>query len=104
MNMFVKLYKTLIRPIIEYASPVWAPQKVKGIIKIEGIQRRATKLIRNLEYPQRLKRLDLPTLEYRRMTKFLLESMMLTRINSLKSVQTPGREGTNIKLTNNITG
>ena len=43
--------------------------KLKDIIKIEAIQRRATKLvseIRDRKYPDRLKLLNLTTLEYRR--------------------------------------
>ena len=68
-DIFVKLYKTLVRPLVEYASPVWNPKKIKNVKLLEGIQRRATKLVaqvKDLPYPLRLQKLNLTTLEYRR--------------------------------------
>ena len=68
-DAFVTLYKALVRPHVEYATPVWSPWKKKSIREIEGIQRRATKLIPALKaepYEVRLRTLGLPTLEYRR--------------------------------------
>ena len=75
-EIFVHLYKTLLRPFVEYSSPVWSPYKKKDIILIEGIQRRATKLvseINHLSYPNRLKFLGLHTLEYRRLRADLIQ-------------------------------
>ncbi len=69
IEMFMTLYKSLIRPQLEYASCVWSPYKVKELRLIEGVQRRATLLvpgIKTLTYDQRLRHLGLPTLEYRR--------------------------------------
>ena len=68
-NMFNSLYKSLIRPHLEYACPVWSPIAKGEILRLEGVQRRATKLVpglSNLPYIDRLKQLKLPTLEYRR--------------------------------------
>ena len=68
-NTFIVLYKSLVRPILEYASPTWSPFLLKDIRKIEQVQRRATKLIPNikdLSYPARLASLGLPSLLYRR--------------------------------------
>lgn len=43
--VFAKLYyKALVRPILEYASPVWSPYQVKEVKALEGIQRRASRL------------------------------------------------------------
>jgi hypothetical protein len=68
-DMFITLYKSLVRPLMEYATPVWSPHLKKDIRLLEQVQRRATKLvqeIRNLSYEERLRHLGLPTLEYRR--------------------------------------
>lgn len=69
-QIFLTLYGAFVRPHLEYAQSVWSPKLRKHVNLIEGVQRRATKLIslyRNLPYEERLRRLDLPTLEYRRM-------------------------------------
>ena len=66
---FSTLYKALIRPILEYASPVWSPQTKSELDRLEGVQRRATKAVKSLRkctYSERLKTLGLPTLAYRR--------------------------------------
>ena len=61
------LYKTLVRPILEYCSPVWTVLYIKHSEALERVQRHVTKLlhgIKYLSYPQSLKTLDLPTLIY----------------------------------------
>jgi len=72
----LQLYKATIRPILEYGSPVWSPWKKKQIIQIEQLQRRFTKLIDGmggLSYNQRLEKLNLPTLQYRRRREQLIQ-------------------------------
>ena len=84
---FVKLYKSLIRPILEYACTVWSPFLIKDKRSLENIQRRATKLIpglKDLPYPDRLKSLGLPTLEYRRLRADMLQTYrIMTGIDHL---------------------
>ena len=66
---FKKLYTSFVRPHLEYANPVWSPHLRKHIRLLESVQERATKLvdgIKNLDYTERLKKLDLPTLQHRR--------------------------------------
>ena len=41
---FSLLYKSLVRPILEYAAPVWCPFLVKDIVLLEKVQRRASRL------------------------------------------------------------
>ena len=68
-HLFKKLYITFVRPHIKYAVAVWAPHLVKYMNTIENVQIRATKLVdgfSKLDYSERLRRLDIPTLVYRR--------------------------------------
>ena len=66
---FLILYKSNVRPILEYGISVWSPHLRKHDKEIEQIQRRATRLIKGFKhynYPERLQKLNLPTLYYRR--------------------------------------
>ena len=66
---FNKIYKGIVRPIVEYASSIYNPRLIADRNKIEGVQRRATKMVtglRDMSYEQRLRYLALPTLVYRR--------------------------------------
>ena len=44
------LYLALVRPHLGYATQIWAPQSIELIVKLERIQRRATKFILKLPY------------------------------------------------------
>lgn len=76
-NIFKPLFVTLVRTTLEYGQAVWSPYKKGDIRKIESVQRAATKKINgfhNLSYPERLKRLNLPTLRFRRMRGDAIEA------------------------------
>ena len=40
-----KCYKTLVRPIMEYASAIWDPTTAYNINKVEGVQRKAARFV-----------------------------------------------------------
>ena len=66
---FINLHRSIIRPLVEYATSVWCPHYQQDIQRIEGVQRRATKLVphlRYLPYQERLRQLNLQSLETRR--------------------------------------
>ena len=77
-DLFSKLYKSLVRPILEYSSPVWSPHLMKDIATLEKAQRRASRFAlgttaNDMSYEDRLKRLKWPTLEKRRTLSSLAE-------------------------------
>ena len=68
-DTFVQLYKAIVRPILEYGHSVYQPRHKTLCQDLEDVQRRATRLIGNMKemsYPERLKKLKLPSLEFRR--------------------------------------
>ena len=92
-DVMVPLFKSLVRPVLEYANPVWHPYLKKYIKLIEGVQRRFTKKINgaaNLTYENRLRWLKLPSLEYRRVRGDLIEVFKILHgfydINSTNSL------------------
>ncbi len=61
-DFMVPIYTTYIRPLIEFSSCIWFTMYVGDLSHLEGIQRRWTRNIDgccDLEYADRLKRLDL---------------------------------------------
>jgi hypothetical protein len=68
-KLLKSLYLTFIRPLLEFAVPVWSPFLKSDCDLIERVQHRASKLvpsIRNRNYEDRLKALGLTTLVERR--------------------------------------
>jgi len=67
-----RAYIVYVRPLLEYASPVWSPYHVGKITQIESVQRRFTKRLLGLKhviYKDRLQRLGLEILEMRRLIR-----------------------------------
>ena len=64
------LYKSLVRPLLEYGHTIIYPRYEKDRKLIEAVQHRATKLIPQLKslpmHEDRLRALKLPSMHYRR--------------------------------------
>jgi ribonuclease P/MRP protein subunit RPP40 len=92
----MKLYKCLIRPRLEYAVQAWRPHLQKDVDLIEGVHRRATKLVvgmKGMSYEERLKFLDMTTLETRRIRGDLIELFKILKgIEDVKEEQFFTRE------------
>ncbi len=77
---FIPLYKSLVRTHLDFSSSVWKPTKMKHIEMLEAVHRRATKQLPgygDLSYPERLRKLNLPTLSYRRLHGDLIETFKI---------------------------
>jgi len=75
LKSLISAFKIYVRPILEYCSVVWNPCTVKDIITLESVQRQFTKRLPGMNaatYPQRLAKLELESLELRRIRADLL--------------------------------
>ena len=69
-NLLMRAFSVYVRPILEYASCTWSPTAVGLIDLLESVQRRFTKCLtgcRTLGYRDRLKFLNIESLEVRRL-------------------------------------
>ena len=74
--LFKKLFTTFVTPHLEYKQLIWTPHLKKYITILENVQRRATKLvdgIHHMSYSKWLKKLNLPSLVYRRARGDMIE-------------------------------
>ena len=81
-DSFILLYKSLVRPHVEYGNTIWYPFLRKDIESVEKIQRRATKLIPELKdiiYTERLKKLKLPSLVHRRRCGDMIQTFKIIK-------------------------
>ena len=77
-EVFSRLYKALVIPILEYAVPLWSPCLQKNIDALERVQRRSSKYAlpmssRDSPYEERLAMLGWSSLQPRRSYLSLLE-------------------------------
>ena len=102
--LMLRVYKTLIRPHLEYCVQLWNPAAEHGnwslIMRIESVQRRFTRMIEGvglLPYSERLQILQLTTLAERRLRGDLIEVYKASQgLSHLSGVLNFSRSGVNL--------
>jgi hypothetical protein len=78
----MKLFKAFVRPILETATSIWSPSLVGTSKEIEGVQRSFTKSLPgmfDMPYRDRLHKLGLTSLAYRRLVNDLVHIFKLIK-------------------------
>ena len=81
-GLILPLYKTMVRPILEYGNVAWGPIYETDNVRIERVQRRATRLItevRELPYEERLQSLNIPSLGHRRYRNDMIQMFKIMK-------------------------
>jgi len=66
ISLLIRAYKVYVRPLLEHNCVVWSPASIGDVEEIERVQRNFTKRLKglhNYSYIERLKRLNLDSLE-----------------------------------------
>jgi len=88
-EIILPLYRGLVRPHLEYAVQFWSPFLKKDIELLEKVQHRATKMITGLsgiDYDNRLKSLNMYSLENRRARGDLIQLFKLIKQGDIEGL------------------
>ena len=84
---FLNLYKRYVRVHLEFSTPAWNPWQIGDINMLEKVQRKAVSMIsglRSVSYEEKLKELNLLSLERRRLRADLIQTFKI--LNGIDSV------------------
>ena len=101
-DIVITLYKALVRPYLDYAVQFWCPSYRRDIDRLERVQARATKMIpeiRGLSYQERLKKLNMNSLEVRRTKLDLIQTYKI--LNGVDNVDYTNYFSLNLNNTRN---
>lgn len=109
-HLISTLYKALVRPRLEYCVQAWSPHLQKEIDMLEKVQRRAIRMInefKGVNYEERLTRLNLTSLEARRMRSDIIQVLKILMgfdnmdRASFFTVSSKGLKGSSLKFFKN---
>ena len=92
-QVMLQLYRTLVRPHLEYSVQFWSPHYQKDVETLERVQKRFTKMLPGMEgisSEERLEKLGLFSLERRRLIEVYIMRGM-DRVDSQKLFPQSGR-------------
>eukprot|EP00794_Sanderia_malayensis_P000782 gene782-73_t len=81
-QLFMMLYKTYVRPHLEYCVQAWSPYYIKDMKLIESVQHCATHLVpflKHCSYEERLRALELYSMESHRFRGDLIETFKMLK-------------------------
>ena len=82
VELWAALYRTYIRPHLEFAVSSWNPFLRRDIDALEKVQRRVTRVptaLRDMDYESRLERMGLTSLETRRQRGDLIQMFKVNK-------------------------
>lgn len=88
-DMFIELYKALVRSHLEYGNVIWYLYLWRQSMAVQRIQRRPSRLLnefKNLSYAERLKYLKLHSLKGSRLRGDLIETYQIC-LNNLEAIE-----------------
>ena len=101
-QVLLNIYKTIVRPHLEYCTPAWSPHYKKDKELLERVQHRFTRFfkhLRKLEYTDRLRSLGMWSLEERRNRADLIEVFKMAKgISATPRVQNLRVSETGLRL------
>jgi len=80
IHLLVRAFTVYVRPLLEHDSVIWCPFTVHDIEAVESVQRRFTKRLpglNGLSYQERLKHVNLDSLELRRLYTDLYSTIVI---------------------------
>ena len=113
VSVMLNIYKSLVRPHLEYCVQIWEPAAKHGnwgtILEIEDVQRHFIRMMDGiglLPYEERLQKLNLTTLLERMMRGDLIETfkIMAGLTNYGQNLFSVSRSGTKLKYTQRRSG
>ena len=91
-NVWIRLYKTFVRPHLEFSVQAWSPWLLKDIEELERVQKRAVDMViglNGLSYEEKLKQVGLTSLAERRIRGDVIQVWKYIHSFSITTINNP---------------